>query len=44
MNVKTLNKKQAQWAVKLAVFDFVIMHRLNKTNFADILSRCSDYI
>ena len=44
MNVKTLNKKQAQWAVKLAVFDFVIMHRSNKTNLINVPSRCSDYI
>ena len=44
MNVKTLNKRQAQWAVKLAVFDFVIMHRSNKTNSANVPSRCSDYV
>ena len=44
MNIKILDKKQAQWAVKLAVFDFVILHRSDKINFANVLLRCSDYI
>jgi len=39
-----LNKRQAQWAVKLAVFNFVILHRLSKINSADVSLRCSDYI
>jgi len=39
-----LNEQQAQWAVRLAVFDFVIKHRLNKTNLTDALSRYSDYV
>ncbi len=44
MNVKTLNEQQTQWAVRLAAFDFVIKHRLSKTNPADVSSRRSDYV
>ena len=44
MNVKTLNKKQAQWTVKLAVFDFVIMYKSNKTNSTNVPSRHPDYV
>jgi len=44
MHVKMLNERQAQWAVRLTVFDFVIMHRLSKTNPADAPSRCLDYV
>jgi len=44
MNVKMLNKRQTQWAVKLTVFDFVILHRLSKINFVNALLRCSNYI
>jgi len=44
MNIKTLNEQQTQWAVRLAAFDFVIKHRLSKTNSADVLSRRSDYV
>jgi len=44
MNIKTLNEQQTQWAVRLAVFDFVIKHRLRKTNLTDAPSRCSDYV
>ncbi len=44
MNIKMLNEQQAQWAVRLAAFDFVIKHRPNKTNSADALSRRSDYV
>ena len=44
MNVKMLNEQQTQWAVRLAVFDFVIKHRLRKTNLTDAPSRCSDYV
>jgi len=44
MNVKMLNEQQTQWAVRLAVFDFVIKHRLKKTNLTDALLRCSDYV
>ena len=44
INIKTLNKKQAQWAVKLVVFNFVITHKLNKINFVNTSSRCFDYI
>jgi hypothetical protein len=33
-----------QWAVRLAVFDFVIKHRLSKTNLTDALLRRSDYV
>ena len=44
MNVKMLNKRQAQWAVKLAVFDFVILHKSNKINSVNVSLRCSDYV
>ncbi len=44
MNIKMLNEQQAQWAVRLAVFDFVIKHRSSKTNLTDALSRRSDYV
>jgi len=44
INVKMLNKKQTQWTVKLAVFNFVILHRLSKINFIDVLSRHLDYV
>jgi len=44
MNVKMLNKRQIQWTVKLTVFNFVILHRLSKINFVNVLLRCSDYI
>ncbi len=44
MNIKMLNEQQAQWAVRLAVFDFVIKHRPNKTNLTDAPSRRSDYV
>ena len=43
MKVKVLNERQAQWAVKLVTFDFVIMHWLSKTNSANVLLRHSDY-
>jgi len=44
MNIKMLNEQQTQWAVRLAAFDFVIKHRSDKTNLADVLSRCLDYV
>jgi len=44
MHVKMLNKRQTWWTVRLITFDFVIMHRLSKTNPADASSRCSDYV
>ncbi len=44
MNIKTLNEWQTQWAVRLAVFDFVIKHRSDKTNLTDALLRRSDYV
>jgi len=44
MKIKMLNEQQAQWAVRLAVFDFVIKHRSSKTNFTNASSRCSDYV
>jgi len=44
MHVKMLNERQAQWAVRLVAFDFVIMHRSSKTNLTDVPSRCSDYV
>ncbi len=44
MNIKMLNEQQTQWAVRLAAFDFVIKHRLSKTNSADVSLRHSDYV
>ncbi len=44
MNIKMLNEQQTQWAVRLAAFNFVIKHRLRKTNSADALLRRSDYV
>jgi len=44
MNIKMLNEWQTQWAVRLAVFNFVIKHRSDKTNPADASSRRSDYV
>ena len=41
--MKALNSRQAQWAIKLTAFNFVISHRLRKMNLTDALSRCSDY-
>ena len=43
MKVKALNGRQAQWAMKLTAFDFVISYRLGKMNPADAPSRCLDY-
>ena len=43
MNVKSLNERQIKWAVKLAVYNFVILHCSEKSNPADALSRQSDY-
>jgi len=44
MNIKMLNEQQTQWAVRLAVFDFVIKHRSDKTNLTNALLRWSDYV
>jgi RNase H-like domain found in reverse transcriptase len=43
MITKTLNKRQARWTIKLAAFDFVIIHRRGKDNPADRPSRRPDY-
>ena len=43
MKVKALNERQAQWAVKLVTFNFVIMHWLSKTNSVNALLRHFDY-
>ncbi len=44
MNVKMLNEQQTQWAVRLAAFNFVIKHKLSKTNSEDAPLRHSDYV
>jgi len=44
MNIKILNKKQTQWAVKLAVFNFVILHRSDKINFINTLLKHLNYV
>ena len=43
MNIKSLNEKQVKWAVKFAVYNFVILHHSGKSNLADALSRWPDY-
>ncbi len=43
MNVKSLNKRQACWVMRLAAYDFIIIHWSEKTNFTNVLLRCSDY-
>ena len=44
INVKMLNERQIQWVVKFVVFDFVILHRLSKTNLTNASLRYSDYV
>lgn len=43
INIKELNGRQARWAMKLSMFDFVISHRPGRTNPADAPSRRPDY-
>ena len=43
MNVKSLNGRQARWAVKFAAYNFVILHCSEKSNPADASSRQPDY-
>ena len=43
MNVKSLNKRQIKWAMKLAVYDFVIFHHSGKSNPADASLKQFDY-
>jgi hypothetical protein len=39
MTTKGLTRRQARWAEKLAVFDFIILHCSGKSNPADASSR-----
>ena len=43
MNIKLLNGRQARWAVKLAAYNFVILHCPGKSNPADALLKWPDY-
>ena len=43
MKVKQLNERQAQWAMQLTVFNFIIFYKLRKINSADALLRHLDY-
>lgn len=43
MKVKSLNGRQARWAIELAPYDFTIKHRPGSTNPADGPSRRPDY-
>jgi len=43
MNVKSLNRRQTHWVMKLAAYNFIIIHQSEKINLADVLLRCSDY-
>ena len=42
-NVKSLNSRQAWWAIVLSGYDFIITYQLGKRNLADMLSRHFDY-
>ena len=42
-NVKSLNGRQAQWAIALSGYDFTIAYQPGKRNPADVLSRRPDY-
>jgi hypothetical protein len=42
-NVKSLNGRQAQWAIALSGYNFTIAHQPSKRNSADALSRHPDY-
>ena len=41
--MKSLNKRQAQWAIKIIIYDFIIKHKAGKLNPADALSYQPDY-
>ena len=43
INVKSLNRRQTRWAMKLAVYNFMILHHSEKSNPADALLRQPDY-
>ena len=43
MNVKSLNRKQTKWAVKLAIYNFIILHHLKKSNSANASLKWPDY-
>ena len=43
INIRSLNKRQTRWAMKLAVYDFVILHHSKKSNSADALLRQPNY-
>ena len=42
-NVKSLNGRQARWAIALSGYDFTIAHQPDKRNLADAPSRHPDY-
>ncbi len=43
MNVKSLNRRQVHWVIRLTAYDFIIIHWSEKTNLTNVLLRCSDY-
>ncbi len=43
MDVKSLNRRQAHWVIRLAAYDFIIIHWLEKTNLTNVSLRCSNY-
>jgi hypothetical protein len=43
MNMKTLNKRQIKWIIRLINFNFIIKHRFEKINFVDDSSKRFDY-
>ena len=43
LGVKSLNERQAQWAMKIAAYDFIIKHKAGKLNPVNALSCWPDY-
>ena len=43
MNVKLLNRKQIKWVIKLAVYNFMILYYLEKSNSANASLKQPDY-
>lgn len=44
IKIKNLNKRQTKWIIKLVIFDFIILHQLDKKNLTDALLKWLNYI